>query len=156
MGWKAERDVIGRGWFSGCFAAAILAALSVGSALARDLTEPPLDLAVAAPDPRPEAASKASQPVVKNKKKAKSAAQNTSSPINSEPQRSALRQSAIHSKDAKGGDDPVSFGMKWNGTNESYGAATSLREINQTINSSTGFNAQPVGAGAAVGVKYKF
>jgi hypothetical protein len=156
MGWKAERDLSGRGRFGGCLAAAILAGLSVGSALARDLTEPPLDLAVAAPDPRREAASKASQPIVKNKKKDKSAAQDANSPINSEPQRSASGQPAVHSKDAKGGDDPVSFGMKWNGTNESYGAATSLREINQTINRSTGVNAQPVGAGAAVGVRYKF
>jgi len=148
--------VIGQGWSGGCLAAAIFAGLLVGSAFARDLTEPPPDLAVAAPDPRPEAPAKTSQPIVKNKKKAKSAAQKPSSPIGSEPQSSASEQPAFHKKDAGSGDDPVSFGMKWNGTNESYGAATSLREINQKINSSTGVNAQPVGAGAEIGVKYKF
>ena len=148
--------MIGEDWFGGCLAAAIFAGSLAGSAFARDLTAPPPDLAVAAPDPRPEVPAKTSQPIVKNKKKAKSAAQNASSPICSGQQSSAPEQPAFHKKDARGGDDPVSFGMKWNGTNESYGAATSLREINQTINSTTGVNAQPVGAGAEIGVKYKF
>jgi hypothetical protein len=143
-------------WLGRRLAAAILAGLWAGAALARDLTEPPPDLAVAAPDPQPEAASKASQPMVKNKKKATSAARNANAAIGSEPQSSASGQPAIHAKEAGAQDDPVSFGMKWNGTNESYGAATSLREINQTINGSTGVTAQPVGAGAELGVKYKF
>ena len=47
---------------------------------------------------------------------------------------------------------------KWNGENETdYGPATALRNINQSINSNLlGGSSQPVGAGAEVGVKYKF
>ncbi len=139
--------MIGQKRFGRRLAAAMLVGLWPGSVLARDLTEPPPDLSVAAPDPAP----KASRPIVKNKKRAKSAAQ-----TNSEPEPAASAQPAIHRKDAVAGEDPVSFGMKWNGTNESFGAATSLREINQTINGAAGVSAQPVGAGAEVGVKYKF
>jgi len=48
------------------------------------------------------------------------------------------------------GDDPLSFGMKWNADQTTTGPESLSDELNKNINGAT------VGTGAEVGVKYKF
>jgi len=48
------------------------------------------------------------------------------------------------------GDDPLSFGMKWNADQTTSGPGSLSDELNKNINGAT------VGTGAEVGVKYKF
>jgi hypothetical protein len=48
------------------------------------------------------------------------------------------------------GDDPLSFGMKWNADQTASGPGSLSDELNKNINGAT------IGTGAEVGVKYKF
>ena len=156
-----ERVVIQKWLSAGRIGAAIVyGAMFCGLAPARagDLTEPPADLAVAAPDPRPDVLHEKSRPVAKTARKAKSAALKPSPASAAEPGPPAPDKPAAAPKASASADGPLSLGLKWNGTNEpDYGPATALRGINQSIDSNLlGGSTQPVGAGAEVGVKYKF
>ena len=146
--------------------AAAIAAMFCGAmfavsapARAGDLIEPPADLMVAAPDAAPLAVAKPVRPVAKAARKAKAAALKPvpTSAANSPPPASPDKPVAA-SKPSTSANSPVSVVGKWNGENETdYGPATALRNINQSINSNLlGGSTQPVGAGAEVGVKYKF
>jgi hypothetical protein len=130
----------------------------VSAARAGDLTDSPADLAVAAPDPRPDAVQETSRPMAKTARKLKPAALKPSwaSAATSTPP--APEKPVVAPKASGNADGPLSLGLKWNAENETdYGAATVLRDINQRIDSNIlGGSAQPVGAGAEVGVKYKF
>ncbi len=156
-----ERVVIQKWLSAGRIGAAIVyGAMFCGLSPARagDLTEPPADLAVAAPDPRPDVLHDKSRPVAKTARKAKSAALKPSPASAAEPAPPAPDKPVVAPKASASADGPLSLGLKWNGTNEpDYGPATALRGINQSIDSNLlGGSTQPVGAGAEVGVKYKF
>ncbi len=153
-----EGGILGKR-FAGRLAALACGAAICGLAPARagDLFAPPADLAVAAPDAAPAAAPKTAPPATAKKaQKAKSAALKAAPAA--APSSPPEPEKPVAAKAPASADGPVSVGLKWNGTNEpDYGPATALRGINQSINSNLlGGSAQPVGAGAEVGVKYKF
>ncbi|MGO9673797.1 MAG: hypothetical protein ACLPSF_06450 [Methylocella sp.] len=141
---------------------AIFCGLAAGAAragdLAGDLTAPPADLMIAAPDAAAVAVPKPTRPVAKAARKAKAAAREAVPARAVESTPPAPDKPAEASKPSTSADGPVSLVGKWNGENETdYGAATALRGINQSIDSKLlGGSTQPVGAGAEVGVKYKF
>jgi hypothetical protein len=142
--------------FAAILGASILCGVGATPAPARDLTDPPAELDVAAPDSQPNAAASAARSAVKKAKKARAA---TPKPVAAaQPHAPASENADVAPRKSGAADDPVSVGLKWNGTKEpDYGAGTSLRQINQQIDSHIlGGSAPPVGAGAEVGVKYKF
>lgn len=146
---------------AGRLAAAIVYGVTscgLASARAGDIAEPPASLMVAAPDAAPVAAAKPASPVAKPARKAKSAALKPVPASAAESGPSVPDKPAVAPKASASADGPLSLGLKWNGTNEpDFGPATSLRGINQSIDSKLlGGSSQPVGAGAEVGVKYKF
>ena len=146
---------------AGRLAAAIVCGLifcGSAPAWAGDATEPPASLMVAAPDAAPAMVAKPAPPVAKPARKAKSAALKPVPASAAESAPPAPDKPVVAPKASASADGPLSLGLKWNGTNEpDYGAATALRGINQSIDLNLlGGSSQPVGAGAEVGVKYKF
>lgn len=134
-------------------------------AQAGDIVEPPASLMVAEPDAAPLAlakpapsTAKTAQKTPKVVRKAKATAREKIPASAAESGAPAPDKPVAASKPPAHDDGPVSLVGKWNGENETdFGAATSLRAINQSIDSKLlGGSSQPVGAGAEVGVKYKF
>ena len=145
----------------GMVAALVCAATLCGLASARAgvLAAPPADLSVAAPNSGAVAAPKTAATVAAKKaRKARAAALKPDPARAAGSSPSAPEKPAAAPKASADAEGPVSLVGKWNGTNEpDYGPATALRGINQSIDSNLlGGSSQPVGAGAEVGVKYKF
>jgi len=137
---------------SSCFIAVL--AFAAPASAGDDLTLPPDLRSSAAPPP----AAPAPVPPPKQRKP-QSAKQHAERPKPSSVAAptapvppAASTTEAVRPK-SKTADDPLSFGMKWNATNDpNFGPSTSslLNEYNHDLNN------QPTGAGGQIGLKYKF
>jgi hypothetical protein len=132
-------------------------------AQAGDIVEPPASLMVAEPDAAPLARARPASSAAKTARKTPKAMRKAKTAPRAQIPASAAESGApdkpvAASKPPAHDDGPVSLVGKWNGENETdFGPGTSLRAINQSIDSKLlGGSSQPVGAGAEVGVKYKF
>jgi predicted small lipoprotein YifL len=120
----------------------LLAMVSVGCAQGVDLTTPP-DFKVAPPTAAPK-----SQPAKKKAINAKHAAAKSNPPLDQH-----TNQDLVTPPRAKTEENPLSFGMKWNGSNASENSTRATSGLTEDNKNRDG---EAAGVGAKLGLGYKF